>query len=72
MKDREKLTLDELQKQVEWHDSVGAGLELLRRLREVVPLLEEIQAARWNPTIAEMIALVQGTAESATGGETQG
>ncbi len=57
MKARENLTLDELQKQVEWHDSVGAGLELLRRLRAV------------ERTLLQALALVKGTAEAATGGE---
>lgn len=64
MRPREKLTLDELQRLLKWSDPVGTGLELLRRLRAVVPVLEEIQAARWNPTrhdaIAETLAIVKG------------
>ena len=79
MKDREKLTLDELKEYLDHHDSIEAGDELLRRLRIAIGSLEDARSdLRYfdddradcaRDGITEILALVKGTAEAATGGE---
>lgn len=75
MKDK---SLDYLEEWLHHHDSIEAGDEMLRRLREVVPWLEAIRddpamhpkcGFTIRPVISKALALVKGTAEAAPDGE---
>ena len=64
MKDK---TLDELEHELHHQDSIAAGDELLRRMREAIPLLETLAWAVFNErppkdqlhVVQQAIALVE-------------
>lgn len=66
----ESATIGELQRAIEWHDSVGGGLEAVRRLCELVPLLEAIGGdAELRPECVAIRRLVKEAITLAKGGE---
>ena len=50
------MNFDELEEQLHHHDSIEAGDEMLRRLRGVVPMLDEIRNVSAAPHRVQFVA----------------